>query len=140
VLLVAAIILALPIVRRRLVMFAQHLAASVRKFRLSQIVRAVLLAALITIISTVILYCAARSLAIHLSLLQTFIVFSLAMLASTATPTPGGLVEQRLVCSLALWRMVLRRLRRGRGRAALPAGHLLAAAYSWCRGATLGPK
>src|SRR5262249_51833535 len=78
--------------RHRLVSFVKNMLASVRKFRAHNLVAAICIAACITLVSTVILFTAARSLSVHLNLLQIFIVFSLAMLASTATPTPGGLV------------------------------------------------
>jgi uncharacterized protein (TIRG00374 family) len=47
---------------------------------------------LLTITYTAVLLMTARSVGINLSQLQIFVIFSLGMLFSTATPTPGGLV------------------------------------------------
>jgi uncharacterized protein (TIRG00374 family) len=56
------------------------------------LLRALLLALLLTATYTALLYVSARSVGINLGVLRTFIVFSLGMLTSTVTPTPGGLV------------------------------------------------
>ncbi|HSX05062.1 MAG TPA: YbhN family protein [Candidatus Saccharimonadales bacterium] len=92
VLLVVVGVTALPPVRRRLGLFMHNLAVSVCKISPRSLVRALGLAALLTTTYTLILFAATRSLGLHLALLQVFIVFSLGMLTSTATPTPGGLV------------------------------------------------
>lgn len=85
-------VLAVPMVRRRVASFVRNLFASVRKLRLLQITWAVLLAMLLTATYTLILFATARSVGVHIGLLQIFIVFSIGMLTATATPTPGGLV------------------------------------------------
>jgi len=87
-----AIVALIPWVRRKLLAFARNLLRSVGKLRPSQLGKAVVLAALLTITYTSVLLMTARSIGIDLSQLQIFIVFSLGMLFSTATPTPGGLV------------------------------------------------
>ena len=89
---VVAGVLAFPVVRRKLLAFGRHLLVSVRKLALSQLTAGLLLAALLTITYTLILFCAMRSLGLHLGVLEVFIVFSIGMLVGTATPTPGGLV------------------------------------------------
>jgi undecaprenyl-diphosphatase len=60
--------------------------------RLVALLRALLLAMLLTAAYTLLLYVCVRSVGVRLGLLKTFIVFSLGMLTSTVTPTPGGLV------------------------------------------------
>jgi undecaprenyl-diphosphatase len=92
VLLVVALLLAIPFVRSRLAKFAVNLLASVRKIRLYKVLLALLFAAGLTATYTCVLYATSRSLGLHLDVLQIFIVFSFGMLTSTATPTPGGLV------------------------------------------------
>lgn len=86
------VVLALPFVRTRVARFVQNLLASVRKIKPHTVGRALLLAMLLTAVYTMVLFAAARSVGVNLSVLQVFIVFSLGMLVSTATPTPGGLV------------------------------------------------
>jgi uncharacterized membrane protein YbhN (UPF0104 family) len=92
VLLVALGAIALPMVRLRIASFARNLLVSLRKLSMRNVAQAILLAAALTTTYTFILFSVARSLHIHLGTLQLFIVFSLGMLTSTATPTPGGLV------------------------------------------------
>ncbi len=89
---VVLLILALPIVRRQIVRFVRHLLTSLRKVSSRSLVRALVLAMLLTTTYTLILLCSARAIGVQLGLLQIFIVFSVGMLTSTATPTPGGLV------------------------------------------------
>jgi len=89
---VALLVLALPVVRRRIAGFVRNLLKSVRKLQLRKVLRALGLAALLTTTYTLILFSIVRSLGLQLDVLQVFIVFSLGMLTSTATPTPGGLV------------------------------------------------
>jgi len=89
---VVAAILALPMVRQRVAKFVRNLLVSVRKLHLRKVLRALGLAALLTTTYTLILFSVSRSLGLQLGLLQVFVVFSLGMLTSTATPTPGGLV------------------------------------------------
>ncbi|HSX43267.1 MAG TPA: lysylphosphatidylglycerol synthase domain-containing protein [Candidatus Saccharimonadales bacterium] len=79
-------------VRHRLRSFAANLFQSVVRIRLAALAGAFVLAVLLTITYTTILWCSARAVGIDLSLVQIFIVFSIGMLASTATPAPGGLV------------------------------------------------
>jgi undecaprenyl-diphosphatase len=88
----AAVVWVLPGVRRRLQGFGRNLLASVRKIRLLHAARALCLAVLLTASYTLILWSTAQSLGLRMGLLQVFIVFSIGMLTSTATPTPGGLV------------------------------------------------
>jgi uncharacterized membrane protein YbhN (UPF0104 family) len=82
----------IPQVRRKLLAFGSTLLQSVGKLRPSQIGKAVVLAVLLTLTYTAVLVMSARSIGISLNQLQIFIVFSLGMLFSTASPTPGGLV------------------------------------------------
>jgi uncharacterized membrane protein YbhN (UPF0104 family) len=89
---VVAVVLMLSPVRRRLRDFVRNLLRSVRKLRPLQLVCAALWALTLTVTYTCILFATVRSLGLDLGLVQTFIVFSIGMLASTATPTPGGLV------------------------------------------------
>ncbi len=79
-------------VRQRAVSFGKHLLVSVRKMRPKNAARAFGVAVLLTATYTLILLCTARSIGIGLSLFQIFIVFSIGMLTSTVTPTPGGLI------------------------------------------------
>jgi uncharacterized protein (TIRG00374 family) len=96
--LIAAILLvitaawAAPAVRRRVSTFAHNVLVSLRRMRPSALLRALLLAVVMTATYTLLLFAGARSVGVHIGLLQTFIVFSLGMLTSTVTPTPGGLV------------------------------------------------
>ncbi len=90
--LIIGTVLALPVVRRRTADFVKSLLQSVRKFRWRQLALAALVGLCITTTFTTILWSTAHSLHIQLTLVQIFIVFSLGMLTSTATPTPGGLV------------------------------------------------
>jgi len=92
VILAVGVVLAVPVVRRRIVTFLHNLLQSIRKLRCMHMLRAVLLAMLLTATYTLILLVVARSVSVHLGLLQIFIVFSIGMLTATATPTPGGLV------------------------------------------------
>lgn len=85
-------LLALPAVRLRMTGFGRTLLITVRQLRTIQLLRALALAALLTLTYTSILFCCARSVGIGLNGLQVFVVFSFGMLASTVTPTPGGLV------------------------------------------------
>lgn len=79
-------------VRTRIARSVNHLLTSVRRLSPHKLFSALLLAWLLTITYTLILFTTARSLHISLSVLQIFIIFSLGMFAQTATPTPGGLV------------------------------------------------
>lgn len=83
---------AIPWVRRKLVRFVHNLLASVRKLRLRKLLGALVLAMLLTVTYTAILLSVCRAISVQLSVLQVFVVFSIGMLTSTATPTPGGLV------------------------------------------------
>jgi len=98
-------VLALPPVHHRLQAFMHNLAVSICKIKLLHLVRALGLAALLTTAYTLILFTTARSLGLQLGLLQVFIIFSIGMLTSTATPTPGGLVgaEAGLYAGLVLY-------------------------------------
>jgi uncharacterized membrane protein YbhN (UPF0104 family) len=87
-----ALLLGAPKIRGRLVSFVHHMLVSVRKISVGNVVSALLLAMLLTATYVAILVSVTRSLGLDLSLLQVFIVFSFGILASTATPTPGGLV------------------------------------------------
>lgn len=98
-LLVAAAVLAviclallLQGVRVRVGMFAHNLLRSLRKIGTGRAARALLLSVCMTVVYTLMLFVALRSVHAHLGLPETFIVFSVGMLAGTATPTPGGLV------------------------------------------------
>jgi len=91
-LVVGMVAVATPRVRQRLARFMQNLLASVRRLRLVALLCALGLALLLTITYTCILFSVTRSLGMELNMVQVFIVFSLAMLTSTAVPTPGGLV------------------------------------------------
>ena len=92
VLVVVALLLAMPALPYRALSFAKNLGASVHKLRSRKALMALLLAMLLTTTYTLILFSVTRSLQLHLDVIQVFIVFSLGMLTSTATPTPGGLV------------------------------------------------
>jgi uncharacterized membrane protein YbhN (UPF0104 family) len=87
-----AVLMSIPWVRQRLTSFARNLLASVRKMRVRKLLAALGLALLLTVTYTCILASVCRSLRLHISVLQVFVVFSVGMLTSTATPTPGGLV------------------------------------------------
>jgi uncharacterized membrane protein YbhN (UPF0104 family) len=89
---ILAVLAAASGVRNQIKRFMANLMASVRQIHPGRVGAALLLAMLLTVTYTLILYSIARSLSLQLSLLQIFIVFSVGMLASTATPTPGGLV------------------------------------------------
>jgi uncharacterized membrane protein YbhN (UPF0104 family) len=88
----AIILLLVPRVKRALTGFGTKLVASVRKLKLSHVLKALALAALLTCTYTFILLATTRSIGLELGLVQIFIVFSIGKLFSTATPTPGGLV------------------------------------------------
>jgi uncharacterized membrane protein YbhN (UPF0104 family) len=81
-----------PPVRSKLVGFGNNLLVSFRAIRSRRVAVAMVLALLLTVTYTLILFCAAWSLKINLALPEIFVIFSLGMLAGTATPTPGGLV------------------------------------------------
>jgi len=82
----------LPTVRHYLQAFLHNLLSSLRKISPLHLARAFCLALLLTVTYTFILFSTARSLGLHLGVVQVFIIFSIGMLTSTATPTPGGLV------------------------------------------------
>ena len=82
----------LPVVRKKLLRFISNLIISLRRERPSKLFGALLLAGALTITYTTMLYVSARAVGVQLSPEQSFIVFSIGMLAGTATPTPGGLV------------------------------------------------
>lgn len=88
----AIILLLLPRVQRTLIRFGHNVLTSLRKMRPGNLARALVVAMLLTCTYTFILLSSARSIGLDLTILQIFIVFSLGMLFSTATPTPGGLV------------------------------------------------
>jgi uncharacterized membrane protein YbhN (UPF0104 family) len=92
VLVLLGIVMSIPIVRQRIVTFSANLIISFRKVQPIKIAIALVLAIGLTGTYTLILFCCMHSLGIQLSLVRVFIVFSVGMLASTATPTPGGLV------------------------------------------------
>lgn len=85
-------LLLIPYLRQLLQRFIQNLVVSIRRVRPQAAAQALLLAMFLTATYTLILLCCARSLGVSLGALQVFVVFSLGMLAGTATPTPGGLV------------------------------------------------
>jgi uncharacterized membrane protein YbhN (UPF0104 family) len=89
---ILAVVLAGAIGASRVRSFMRHLLASVRRIHPRRVSVALLLAMLLTATYTLILDSAAHALSVQLNVLQIFIVFSLGMLTSTATPTPGGLV------------------------------------------------
>lgn len=89
---VALILLLLPGLRRKLQAFAKNLLASFRLLRPLHVLGAVLLALMLTTAYTLILFNSGWAIGLHFDLLQIFVIFSLGMLAGTATPTPGGLV------------------------------------------------
>lgn len=86
------ILLCIPKVQAKLISFGRNLLQSIHKLRLSALIKALLLALLMTVTYTFMLLCAARSISVDLTLLQIFIIFSIGMLTQTATPTPGGLI------------------------------------------------
>jgi undecaprenyl-diphosphatase len=90
--LLAGVVFAVSPLRGRTASFVRHMLVSVRKISMHKIVTALLLAMLLTVVYTLVLVCTARSLGLQLSVLQVFVVFSIGMLTSTVTPTPGGLV------------------------------------------------
>jgi uncharacterized membrane protein YbhN (UPF0104 family) len=89
---VLVVVCLLPGVRPRITNFTVHLLQSLRRIRPIKIVRGTLLALLLTVLYTGMLYSAGKSVGITLGLLPVFMVFSFGMLVGTATPTPGGLV------------------------------------------------
>lgn len=97
-LLIAAVVLAgiclalLLQVRVRVGVFMYNLLRSLHKIGTGRATRALLLSVCMTAVYTLMLFTALRAVGAHLGLLETFIVFSIGMLAGTATPTPGGLV------------------------------------------------
>jgi uncharacterized membrane protein YbhN (UPF0104 family) len=91
--LVAASILAvLPVVRQRIVRFARNVWRSVHRLHATDMLAAFGLAVLLTVTYTIIVYSVAHSLGSPLTPLKAFVIFSIGMLAGTATPTPGGLI------------------------------------------------
>ena len=92
VVLIAVAGLLAPVVRRQVALFAVHVLESLRRLRAAALLRAFVLAMLLTISYTLLLWASARSIGVSIGVLKTFIVFSLGMLTSTVTPTPGGLV------------------------------------------------
>lgn len=88
----AIILLLLPKAQRAIRSFGRSVYESVRNIRLRKVAKAVVLAILLTCTYTLILLATARSIGVGLTILQTFIVFSIGMLFSSAVPTPGGLV------------------------------------------------
>jgi undecaprenyl-diphosphatase len=95
ILVVSALLLgavSLPNVRKKISAFGSNLLESIRHLSVVSILKALALAVLMTLTYTMILLSSARSVDIDLTGLQLFIVFSVGMLASTAAPTPGGLV------------------------------------------------
>ena len=82
----------MPAMRRPLAGLISHLADSVRRLSLANVLLAMLLSAMLTATYTFVLYGAVRSIGGSLGLFQVFVVFSFGMLAGTVTPTPGGLV------------------------------------------------
>jgi uncharacterized membrane protein YbhN (UPF0104 family) len=89
---VALIGIGLPWLHTRLKDFALNLTRSFRLLRPLKLLRALTLALLLTVTYTFILYATSNALGVALNIIQIFVVFSLGMLAATATPTPGGLV------------------------------------------------
>ena len=89
---VACVILLVPRIRRPLWRLADNLRISLRRLHRSSLLKALGLAACLTSVYTLVLFCVAHSLGITLSILQLFAVFSFGTLVGTATPTPGGLV------------------------------------------------
>lgn len=87
-----SVLLLIPAIQSRLLSFGANLLRSVRELSYISLLRALGIALLLTLTYTLVLMCSARSIDIKLGLPQIFIVFSVGMLASTATPTPGGLV------------------------------------------------
>lgn len=81
-----------PWVRQKLAMFAKNFLISIRKIGSFKVARAFVLAAALTVTYTSILYMCTHALQLSLNPVQVFVVFSVGMLFSTATPTPGGLV------------------------------------------------
>lgn len=91
--LLIAVALMLSAKTRHLVInFVNNLTMSLRRLRPTRIQSAFGAALLLTITYTLILVCVSRALGLHLGILRLFIIFSIGMLAGTATPTPGGLV------------------------------------------------
>jgi glycosyltransferase 2 family protein len=89
---VLVMLAAFPHVRKQVKTFLVHMLGSIRQVQVSRAGGALLLAMLLTMTYTMLLYASAHALSAQVNILQTFIVFSVGMLASTATPTPGGLV------------------------------------------------
>lgn len=81
-----------PKVRRKLIRFGHNVLRSFHRLRLASVCKALGLAAMLTATYTLILLSSVRSIGLPLDVLQVFVVFSIGMLFSTATPTPGGLV------------------------------------------------
>jgi uncharacterized membrane protein YbhN (UPF0104 family) len=93
ILVVALVVLAsIPALRNKVVVFIASLVRSVRKIGPLRTGKALGLAMLLTLTYTTILLMSAVAVGLEVSFLQVFVVFSIGMLFSTATPTPGGLV------------------------------------------------
>lgn len=81
-----------PWVRGRLSRFTGNLVKSLRKESVDKLLGAFVLAVLLTSAYTLMLLIASRAVGVKLDIVQVFIIFSVGMFVSTATPTPGGLV------------------------------------------------
>lgn len=92
VIVVLGMVFAVRPIRTRLARFGRNMLVSVHEMQPWAVVQALLLAVQLTIVYTLILHSVAHSIGVDLNVFQIFIVFSIGMLASTATPTPGGLV------------------------------------------------
>jgi uncharacterized membrane protein YbhN (UPF0104 family) len=85
-------VLLLPAVRPRLGRLIQNVLVSLRKVGMRSVIRALVLASLLTTTYTTILFCSAHSVGIHISGLEIFVVFTAGMFSGTIVPLPGGLV------------------------------------------------
>ncbi len=81
-----------PVVRRRIMRFIYNLLHSFRKVGLWSVIKAWVLALILTSLYTLILWCSGHAVDVHLSILQMFVVFTIGMFSGTVVPLPGGLV------------------------------------------------
>lgn len=85
-------LLGIRVIRSRAIRFAKNLLISLGRVGPRRALKALGLALLLTTVYTVALFCSGRSIGIHLSVLQIFLVFTAGMFSGTVTPLPGGLV------------------------------------------------
>lgn len=91
-LLLGAVVCMLPVVRRQTAQFMHNLLHSFKKVGPTSVIRAWLLALILTTLYVLILWSSGRAVDVNLSVLQMFVVFTAGMFSGTIVPLPGGLV------------------------------------------------